>query len=244
MALLFMDSFDHYATADVAILKWTQRSTPSGDASVIAAVGRHSSNGWKMATNSTFDTAGALFKTLAPGDNTITVGLAFRSVTAFTALPNVTNPNSSAQTQAPTYLLVRSASTDQCWVRVDQAGTLSVYRGSTLLGTTSAALTQNVYAYIEVRLTIHTTTGTVDIHVNGASVLALTGQKTAAAGTNAWNELRVSYIGSGSTALEWNFDDGYVLDGTGSAPWNTFLGDCRVDACVPTGAGAHTDWNP
>jgi hypothetical protein len=40
------------------------------------------------------------------------------------------------------------------------------------------------------------------------------------------------------------FDDFYVLDGTGPAPLNGFLGDCRVDVRLPTAAGATTGWTP
>jgi hypothetical protein len=35
-----------------------------------------------------------------------------------------------------------------------------------------------------------------------------------------------------------------VLDGSGAAPLNTFLGDCRVDARYPTAEGASSAWTP
>jgi hypothetical protein len=42
--------------------------------------------------------------------------------------------------------------------------------------------------------------------------------------------------GNGVISLT-DFDDLYVCDGTGSAPANDFLGDCRVEAIFPSGNG-------
>ena len=40
------------------------------------------------------------------------------------------------------------------------------------------------------------------------------------------------------------FDDVYICDGTGSAPYNTFLGEIRVHSLSPTAAGSSTQWTP
>ncbi len=39
-------------------------------------------------------------------------------------------------------------------------------------------------------------------------------------------------------------DDIYICDGTGSAPYNDFLGDCRIGTQRPNGAGYSTQWTP
>jgi hypothetical protein len=39
------------------------------------------------------------------------------------------------------------------------------------------------------------------------------------------------------------FDDFYVCDGTGPAPYNEFLGEVRVHTLVPDGPGAYTQFN-
>jgi hypothetical protein len=246
MALLFMDSFDHYVTADVT-RKWTSYPTPgTGDVSGIAAVGRHSSNGWKMAATAGGGSGATrpLHKTLAPGDNTIVVGVAVTPVTPLSQLFNTTEPNNNGNAQAACLLLVRNANADQCWVRVNSNGTISVLRGTTVLGTSTAALSQGVATFIEILLTIHNTTGVVTIRFNGAVVLSLTAQNTRAGAANAWDEFRLGHIGASGFTTEWDVDDLYVLDGSGAAPWNAFLGDCRVDARYPTGAGATTGWAP
>jgi hypothetical protein len=242
-----MASFDNYAIGDVTE-KYTQYPTPgSGDVSTITTVGRNSTNGFKMAANGgTTGSSRPLCKVLAPSNNTIIVGVGFRNVTPFSELHSSTSTSSSGAGQSAVLLSVRDLSTEQCWVRVDTAGTITVFRGTTSLGTTSIALSQNVYAYIETLLTIHNTAGAVTIRINGTTVLGpLTSQNTRNGSTNTWNEFRLGYFGAGAgRATEWNIDDLYVCDGSGSAPHNTFLGDCRVDPRRGTAPGATTGWTP
>jgi hypothetical protein len=250
MALVFMDSFDHYATADV-LEKWTTQLDPGNtgfDNSGIAAVGRHGSNGYRLSTSASgSQNTKSLNVTLGPADNTLVAGFAFRSVSAFALNQANANPNISAGAGgASAILLVRKASADQCWIRLDPAGTLTVFRGGTILGATTVALTVNTFVYIEVKILVAPSGGTVDIRFNGASVLSLTAQNTANSGVNGWNEFRFGCVGStgGSQPLEWDYDDLYILDGSGSAPWNTFLGDCRVDARLATAPGNAAAWTP
>lgn len=247
MALLFMDSFDHYATADITE-KWTSTSTGLTDGSAIqATAGRRGGGCWRLAAaGSTTSSSKALFKVLAPADNTIIFGLAVNPLKPFTDFDTSgTDPEQTGSTAVTTIATIRNASANQCWIRLDAAGTLSVYRGTTLLGTTSAPIANAAYTYVEVRITIDNVAGAVGIRFNGVSVLTLAGVNTRAGAANAWNELRIGHVGSNSsTGASIDIDDLYVLDGSGPAPWNTFLGDCRVDARLPTAAGATTQWTP
>jgi hypothetical protein len=245
MALLFMDSFDHYALAD-QLEKWSSLTAAVGvDDSAIAAVGRHSSQGYKNASHGLAGGASAppgFHKLLSPADNTFILGMAVNSITPFTGMWTNTDPTSFTTSS---FLVLRNAGANQCWIRVNTDGTLSVYRDATLLGTTSAALTQGAYAYVEILLTIHNTTGVVTLRFDGTTVLSLTSQNTRAGAANAWNEFRLGFTGAlGSQTVEFDYDDLYVCDGSGAAPWNTFLGDVRVDVRRPTGAGATTQFTP
>lgn len=120
-------------------------------------------------------------------------------------------------------------------------GTIEVRRGSTtgtILGATApAVLTAGVWAYIEVKATLSDTVGVVTIRVNGAEVLNLTGQDTKNAGTGTtFDSVGVTSTGSaGSGNL---IDDIYVLDPNGSAPYNDFLGDCKIETIIPSGNGS------
>ena len=59
-------------------------------------------------------------------------------------------------------------------VTINTDGKLKVYRGSsggTLLGTTSAADVASTWVYVEIKVKFHGSTGTVDVHFDGSSVL-------------------------------------------------------------------------
>jgi hypothetical protein len=47
-------------------------------------------------------------------------------------------------------------------------------------------------------------------------------------------------LGGSTNAV--SIDDVYVLDGAGPAPWNAPLGDVQIDVIRPNGAGASTQW--
>lgn len=124
------------------------------------------------------------------------------------------------------------------------AGQLTLFRGSTSIATAPGAWSGGVGAwhYLEVSATINDTTGTCVVRVDGAVVINFTGD-TKNGGTNN----SIDTVGWGSYQAGGNpqvMDDVYILDGTGSAPWNDFLGDVRIHTLVPTGAGNSTQLTP
>jgi len=149
---------------------------------------------------------------------------------------------------------IRQAGQTQAFLRLNSDGTVSAFVGNAtfgengvLLGTSSATLTANAFNFLEVKITVHNTAGVFIVRLNGnpTPIINLSGVDTQATGTAAWDSFR---LGRTSTNASVNrvclYDDLYVLDGSGSGPWNDFLGDCRVDTRVPTGAGATTQWTP
>jgi hypothetical protein len=243
MALLFMDSFDHYATADLQA-KWTANVLGSQFVNSILASGRRGSGCFRIAPNGvqSSSTITYLNKTLAPVDpTTCIIGVAF-------AISSATVPGTLGLPVAT----VRDGSTTQLTLRLNNNLTLSVLRGSpsgTLLGTTASAISAGSFAYLEWKVVIHPTAGTVDLRINGVSALSLTTQNTRNTANNSWNNITLGppdSVGSiwGTIAGTVDWDDLYVLDGSGSAPLNGFLGDVRVDARYPTAAGATTAWTP
>jgi hypothetical protein len=225
MALLFLDSFDHYATADVPV-KYT---AVGGAATIAAGAGRRSS-------------ACALFSNanvtpvVTPSGNVAIVGVAYKQGSG-------TFANGDWQG-----IEIFSGATVQLGLTLSPTGFLKVVRGGYLsgapglLGTASSALTLGVFQFIELKATIHPTAGTVVVRVDEAVVLNLTGVNTAQTGVAGWSGLRLSSMQAGSSSN--SYDDLYVLDGSGAAPLNDLLGDCRVDARYPTAAGATTQWTP
>lgn len=230
MALLFIDSFDHYVTADLGE-KWT---TWGGTQSISAGTGRRGS----ASLRSTGGAANYALKGVAVSGATAILGFAFNGA-------SLGGNRIAGIYDGP-------GAKEHVYLTANSDGSLSVYRsantipsngtiGATLLGSTAAGLiAAGTFAYLEWKVLLHDTTGTVAVRVNGASALALTGQDTSN-GSLVWSSF---WLGSGSSNLTADFDDLYVLDGTGAAPWNDFLGDCRVDARYPTAAGATTGWTP
>lgn len=122
--------------------------------------------------------------------------------------------------------------------------TMFLKRGDgTVLATyaTPWPVTTGSWWYIEMGGTIADSGGTCTVKVNGATVMSYTGD-TKNGGTNA----SIDAISPNTSAGGYSsyFDDIYVCDGTGSAPFNTFLGEIRVSTLVPTGAGSSTQFTP
>jgi hypothetical protein len=241
MALLFMDSFDHYVTADL-IEKWTSSASGFfGTVAINATGGRRGSGSFRFAlTNNNSNGFGGLAKTLTPSDATGIMGFA------------VTIPVGTVGTVGMALASLRDSGTAQVTLRANSNNTISVVRGlanGTVLGTTTATFTSGVFFHIEWKVAIHPSAGTVDVRLNGTSVLSLTGQNTRATANTSWNGVVLGFTEQVSNSASANntntdFDDLYVLDGSGAAPWNAFLGDCRVDVRNPTAAGATTGWTP
>lgn len=245
MALLFLDSFDHYATADL-LRKWTQVPTSAQVTvdPVIGAYGRRSTSGLRCAVSGSTTQARCPVVTLPASGSTFGCGFAFTPTGAFNDLTTGTNGASSFANSASNALMaVRYQGTGMFWIRVNTDGTLSVYSGTSVLGTSVSAISPGTTYYVELKVVIHASTGTVDLEVDGSSWLSLSNQNT---GSTAWNEFFLGKCRAGS-AKTWDFDDVYVFDGITSDANNQvvdLLGDVRVDALVPNGVGATSGWTP
>jgi len=104
-------------------------------------------------------------------------------------------------------------------IRINTTGTIFATRNGTTLGTSTNALTAGVWYHIEAKTTIHDTTGTVDVWVNGVNWLSLTGQDTRNAGAGTVTRIQLSAT-SNSTH---DYSDWIVYSGS-TGP----LGDHRV----------------
>lgn len=137
----------------------------------------------------------------------------------------------------PMFILYDGGS-KQVDIRHIQAGTLCQFRATrngTTLGTSTFALRQLRSYYLEIKVTIDNTVGVVEIKVDGTTILNLTGIDTQATGNASADSVR--WGGDGGSTRSLHVSDIYLLDGTGSAPNNTFWGDTRVQAIFPNGNG-------
>jgi hypothetical protein len=213
MALIFCDSFDHYANADV-LQKWTSQDASSSQ-SPSAGNGRRGTTSWRMTTARDMNKAVAT-------QTTYVAGAAFKCA----SLPGST----------VTIIAFKEGATVHATLRLAADGSLIVARNTTQLAASAAGvISAGAYFYLEFKAKIDNTTGTTEVWVNGAVVgaLTLTGQDTQNAGTTSITIVTLS----GITAVVVDWDDLYICDTTGGSPNDTFLGDVRVDAYLPNGNG-------
>jgi hypothetical protein len=88
------------------------------------------------------------------------------------------------------------------------------------------------WAYVEIGVTVGTTTGAITVRINGETVLSLTGVNTQNGGVAGITS--VEFVASGNSGYIAAIAHLYICDATGAAPWNTFLGDVRVQTLLPT----------
>jgi hypothetical protein len=143
-----------------------------------------------------------------------------------------------------------SASGYQVTLRSNTAGQLQFYRGTgtpgTAIGTLSSfTLQAGVWYYIEATCTISSTVGVVDCRINGgASICGGTGLNTQGT-ANTWVS-GFSFGGLNTAGTSYN-DDWYMLDTTGSAPLNAYLGPVQCRGEVPnnnSAVGGRNAWTP
>lgn len=222
MTLRFIDGFDYYATDAEIGLKY------DAWAGAGSYVGMYPSGGRRGGGCIQLYSQGGYIRKVFEDQNKWIVGFALK----MEVMPSSTTQMLKFQD---------SAGETQCSLIVTTAGALAAYRGTTtLLATSAASILAGAWQYIEVEVVIHDTTGSFKVRVNESEVINVTNvdtKYTTIAGARAIN------INGGGSAVNFYFDDLYILDGLGTAN-NAFLGDVRVDAILPSGAGAHTDFTP
>ncbi len=249
MALRFLDSFDHYATADLTD-KYTQIINASGNSWAIGATGARSTNGARASTG-TNQAQNPLAVVIGDvSGDTFICGFRFMQTGAFSGLrydtsPDTTRlgPSASFGGSAAEFLFcVRQAGTIHFWVQILTNGQIRVIQGNgTVLGTTSNALSTGAFYYMSFKVKIADgTSGTVDILVNGVSWLSVSSLDTRNGGSATWDEFVYGKLVS-TASISWDFDDLYLADDSGSG-WNAMKSDVRIDALYPTSNGTTRDW--
>lgn len=127
-------------------------------------------------------------------------------------------------------------------VNISNDGHLLLRRGvsanGTIIATSLLTVTAAAWHYLEMQVTIADAGGVCIVKVDGVEYINFVGDTK-----NGGTATTVSTVGLGSMG-SCLYDDLYVLDGTGAAPYNTFLGDRVVKRGNPDGAGASTGFVP
>ena len=211
MAIEWLEGFDHYTSVAMFQRKWD--STLS-DVSP-GQTGRFAGFSVRLGSPTAF--AGIL--TLG-NQQTRTVGFAFWYATTTAG----TNP----------ILAFLDVSSRQVDLQLNQAtGVLTVTRNGTVLGTSAAVLSISTWFYIEFQATIHSSTGSITVRVNGTDVITVSGANTQTS-ANAYAN-RIYIEGINSTSL---YDDMYIENTA------TFHGECRVLTVLPNADSSPLQWTP
>jgi hypothetical protein len=227
MALKFYEGFDYYdAAANIADgRKWT---TAELVANLSLVAGRIAGQAMRAGSRM----AGAS-KTLAANYASGVVGFGARisdygtSVTTKIGLCSFWNN---------TYL--------QVGIGVNASGQIVVSRGGqtsiwfTTLATSTGNLIRNAWHYIEVKVSIADSGGTVIVKVDGEEWINFTGDTS-----QSGEYFNIIKTGGCFDGVNTDIDDFYFCDLTGTKN-NDFLGDCRVCTLYPDGDTADEDFTP
>jgi hypothetical protein len=131
--------------------------------------------------------------------------------------------------------------TTQVSLQVNSLGQFQFFQGSgtaTPLGLPSApVLTSATYVFLQVQISFSVSGGSIQCLLNSAAlpIISANALNTAPSGNSWVNQVRFSATGAGVGVY---FQDWYMLDMTGAAPFNTFLGNGRIFLSAPNADSA------
>ena len=228
MALVFLDGFDHYATAQLQA-KW-----PSGGTTIATNIYSIRQAGGREAGGGALAVSGgggwsAPYVTL-PANGTYTFGMAVNwSTLGGNALG-----------------LFCSSNTNQLLVGINGSGYVYAAVKAGTYTATTPVLAANTWYYIEGQIVVSATAGSVTVRVNGTTVISETGINTDAAGSGVCNQFTVSATqipnGAANVGVNGLYDDLYIFDGAGSAN-TTFPSAIPTVQCLwPNAPGTNAQW--
>jgi hypothetical protein len=236
MALLWCDGYDHYGTTNAKLLDGVYAEI-GGSVSISTINPRTGTYSLRISGGGS--TAQSWVRRVLGGaKTTVGMGAAFY----FTALPTGNNSQRI-------FGYSDTTNTYQIQIVIQSTGTIEVWRGSagsgTSLGVTSVpVIVASAYQHIEAVIFFSQTVGTVEVRVNGATVLSVSGVDTCATALTECSQVYIGGAASG-TGIQVDqtqyIDDVYCYDNTSSYN-NTFIGDRRVLTLFPDANTATADW--
>ena len=246
MGQVFLESFDHLDVADFT-KKWTS-SVVAGGTPVLAISAGNGGHGSASLRFTGADVSHAVFRTCsapAPSGPTCIFGCLFKINTLVLSTSTTEGNNSSL------IFGVRLAGVTMVWFQLNTDGTISALRGTSVLATSTFALSTGVAYYLEFKITISNTLGVVKFWLNGVldATLDVTGTGGSPLDTNnggatdTWNAIKLGSVNTNGPALVMDYDDIYLFDGSGSYN-NDVVGPQRIDAIFATAEGATINGTP
>lgn len=228
MALLFLDSFDHYA--DITE-KWDARTgmvepTIGNNVDQSTAEGRFTPGALRI-RNNVFGQNGIVKNFVATEE--LIVGFAWQ--------------NRDSDANPGDFKIENTAGDLQGTFQINSAtgvGTLTC-EGATV-STATLIFTGGVWQHVEIRMKRSATVGELEIVRNGTQVALLTGADTLGNSTTGFESFEV--FANAASQQHHYIDDMYIADTTGPAPQNTFIGDSRITVLRPKANGLDNNFTP
>lgn len=233
MALLWFDGFESYGSiGDLDIMPNLEYYDIYFGFSTL--YGRRDSRGMTMSQYCRY------VAEVTGSPSSIVVGVAFKIVGG---APGAYSSFYSVISILDAFPAISPAANKHLSVSVNASRVLEVRHGDgTLIATSSGhTMLNDVWYYLEVKATISDSVGQVTINVDEQEVLSTSANKDTCNGSNAY--VGSVWLANTSGINSTYFDDFYICDTSGSKN-NDFLGDIRIDAVRPDGAGTHTDFTP
>ena len=232
MALLWCDGFDHYGTTTAKMLNGAYAEIGAGVSLNTANV---RTGTYSMRVTANAPSSNTVRRVLGGPKTTVGLGMALW-------IPSLPAGNNEQQM----FRWSDAANSVQLVLFLQSTGVLEVKRGGsgTSLGVTaSPVIVANAFQHVEAVVTFSQTVGTVEVRVNGVTVLSLTGQDTCNTALVECSQVNIcgSFGGSGFSSCDCYVDDLFAYDNTGTYN-NTFIGDRRVLTLFPNANTATADW--
>lgn len=217
MAMQFIDGFDHY---DNQLDKWDSETASNDAGSITQSRGRFTPGA--LALGATPPSIGGFLRKKLPDSTEAIVGFALFAISG--GFFNVVLRNQSGG-------IVGSMTLSHPDIQLKNAA-------GTVVATASAVLTAATWQFLELRVKQSATIGELEVRVGSVTEASATNQNT---GTNAINELEID---NAFQADDKFIDDLYILDTTGAAPQNTFIGDSRITVLRGKANGNNNQFTP
>jgi hypothetical protein len=220
MSLLFVDGFDHWDQSDGLTCKWDAYSSTNLYVGTTYARWSDMTNAQGMSTYSSY-----YIEKLVGNQSTLVVGISF--------LKNETNAP-TLSTSAPLIAFYDNADR-QIGIHIDANYAINAYRNTTYLGKSADNVLQSQkWFHLQVKVVFDQSAGSVEVKVNGTTVLNLTGIDTCYSANAYANAVRIGGVYSG---MHGYWDDLWIDD-------SDFLGELRVKTYWPDSDETHTDFTP
>lgn len=227
MTILWAEGFDHYGDDESMMLDGPYAAVNSTLTTAKARTGARSlllgsanGNGIRRvwgATKATVGIGAAFWNDALPSSNRARLIYSFRDAT----------------------------NTEQIELWLQSTGAIEATTGNPVIrvsiGVSTTLVTANAWNHIEAKVHIDSSAGTVEVRLNGVTILNLTGKNT-----NPTTSGETSQVFSGSVGTYFDavyIDDLYAWDTAGAAN-NDFIGDKKVFTDFPDADTADVAWTP